>query len=78
MQGYSSRDVAKMLDLPIERVRAYARAGFIRPRKTTIGHYRFSFQELVVLRAARGLIAQNIPTRTIKRSLNRLRRQLPR
>jgi tetratricopeptide (TPR) repeat protein len=37
----------------------------------------FSFQDLVLLRTARGLISARIPARRIRRALTRLREQLP-
>ena len=39
---------------------------------------QFSFQDLVILRAAKGLVAARIPTRRIHRALKQLRHELPR
>jgi DNA-binding transcriptional MerR regulator len=77
MRGYSARDVAKMLDLSVGQIRSYARAGFLKPRRGTRGEYRFSFQDLVLLRTAKGLMAARIPPAKVKRALRRLKRQLP-
>src|SRR5439155_530683 len=42
------------------------------------GELLFSFQDLVILRTAKGLVAARIPTRRIRRALRRLRTELPR
>ena len=76
MQGYTSRDVARMLDLSVGQIRTYARAGFLDPARGSRGEYRFSFQDLVLLRTAKGL-AVRIPARRVCTALRRLRQQLP-
>ena len=77
MRGYSARDVAKIMDLSVVQIRSYARAGLIHPRRTAQGQYRFSFQDLVLLRTAKELIAARIPPRKIKLALKKLKEQLP-
>ncbi len=77
MNGYTSSDVARMLDLSLGQVRFYARAGFITPRRGPRGGYRFSFQDLVLLRTTKELIASHIPPRRIKQALRKLKEQLP-
>lgn len=78
MKGYTSRDVAKLLGLSVARIRSFARDGFLTPDRGPRGEYRFSFQDLVVMRTAKALVAARIPTRRIHRALKQLRRQLPR
>jgi tetratricopeptide (TPR) repeat protein len=53
MSGYTTRDVAKLLGLSPEQVRGYARAWFLTPARGPKGEFRFSFQDLVLLRAAK-------------------------
>ncbi len=77
MNGYTQSDVARLLDLSVEQVRSFTRAGFLTPRRGPRGEYRYSFQDLVLLRAAKGLRAARIPARQIRRALERLREQLP-
>jgi len=77
MQGYTARDVARMLDLSVGQVRSLARAGFIEPKRGPHGEYRFSFQDLVLLRTAKGLTAAAVPPRRLRNVLRKLRRQLP-
>src|SRR6266568_1961748 len=80
MKGYTSRDVAKLLGLTVAQVRGFARDGFLTPSSARGGRgkLRFSFQDLVILRTAKGLVAARIPTRRIRRALRRLRSELPR
>jgi tetratricopeptide (TPR) repeat protein len=77
MTGYSARDVAKMLDLSVAQIRSWVRADLIQPKRGPRGAYRFSFQDLVLLRAAKGLLAARIPTRKVRRAIGRLKEQLP-
>jgi len=78
VKGYTSHDVAKLLGLSLAQVRAFARDGFLTPGRGPRGELQFSFQDLVILRTAKGLVAARIATRRIRRALKRLRAQLPR
>jgi tetratricopeptide (TPR) repeat protein len=77
MKGYTAKDVARLLDLPLNRVRAMARAGFLEPGRGPRGEHRFSFQDLVLLRTAKELRASSIPERRVHAALRELKRQLP-
>src|SRR5213080_443400 len=68
MKGYTSRDVAKVLGLTVAQVRGFARDGFLTPGRGSRGELLFSFQDLVILRTAKGLVAARIPTRRIRRA----------
>jgi len=78
LKGYTTRDVARLLGLTVAQVRGFARDGFFTPGRGPRGELRFSFQDLVILRTAKGLVAARIPTRRIRRALRRLKAQLPR
>jgi tetratricopeptide (TPR) repeat protein len=78
MKGYTSPDVAKLLGLTVAQVRRFARDGFLTPGRGAHGALQFSFQDLVILRTAKALVAARIPTRRIRRTLRRLRHELPR
>src|SRR5437667_267639 len=82
MKGYNSRDVARLLGLTVAQVRGFARDGFLtpppRPGRGVRRRLQFSFQDLVILRTAKALVAARIPTRRIRRALKQLRQQLPR
>jgi tetratricopeptide (TPR) repeat protein len=75
--GYRARDVARLLGLPEEEVRRYARQGFVAARRGARGEWRFSFRDLVLLRAAAGLARARLPAARVRRALARLQRQLP-
>ena len=77
MTGYTARDVSKLLGLSTAQVRSFARAGFLSPGRGAGGALTFSFQDLVLLRAAKGLAAATIPAARIRRALKRLKDQLP-
>jgi len=75
--GYSTKDVAALLGLSAAQVRSYVRAGFLSPRQGPRGEYYFSFQDLVLLRTAKGLLAARVSQRRILLALQNLREQLP-
>ena len=77
MKRYGTRDVAALLGLSVWQVRRYARAGFIQPDRAPRGAYRFSFQDVVLLRTARELTEARVSPRKVLRALRRLRQQLP-
>jgi tetratricopeptide (TPR) repeat protein len=77
MRSYTTRDVAELLGLPPRQVRAFARAGLVDAARGPGHAYRFSFQDLVLLRAAKGLAAADIPMRRIRRALELLKAELP-
>jgi tetratricopeptide (TPR) repeat protein len=77
VHGYSLRDVERLLGLPRSIVSGMIEAGFVAPARGPRREYRFTFQDLVVLRAAQGLSAAKIPPARILRSLRRLRATLP-
>ena len=57
-----------MLDLSVGQVRSYARSGLVDPQRGDRGEYRFDFQDLVLLRTAKGLLSRRIPPRRVRRS----------
>src|SRR5947207_2001915 len=65
--------------LPISRstIRALIAAGFVSPERGPRSAWRFSFQDLIVLRTAQALAEANVPHRRITRSVKDLRRHLP-
>ena len=77
MRSYSMRDVERVLRLSPDTTRSLIKAGFVKPARGARGEYRFSFQDLIVLRTARALSDAKIPARRIRRSLESLRRELP-
>src|SRR5215210_6598778 len=77
MESFTTRDVARLLGLSETQVRSQARAGFLTPKRGPHNGYRFSFQDLVLLRTARELAHARVPPRRIRSALCDLARQLP-
>ncbi len=77
MSDFGVRDVEKMLRMPRSAILGLVREGFVSPARGPRREYRFSFRDLIVLRAARALRAANVPSHRITRSLRSLRRRLP-
>jgi tetratricopeptide (TPR) repeat protein len=77
MKCYTTRDVAKLLGLSEAQVRSHARVGYLSPDRGPRNSYRFSFQDLVLLRAAKALSEARLAPRRIRRALRTLTRQLP-
>jgi DNA-binding transcriptional MerR regulator len=77
MQSYSVRDIERVLRLSRSTIRGFIDVGFVTPTRGSRREYRFSFQDLIVLRAARALIQAKVSRRRIRRSLEDLRKHLP-
>jgi tetratricopeptide (TPR) repeat protein len=77
MHSYGVGDVERMLNLSRSTIRGLISRGFVAPERGPRREYRFSFQDLLVMRTARALVQAKVPARRIGRSLNALRRQLP-
>ena len=75
--GYGTADVARMLDLSPDRIRALAHAGLVAPARGPRGEHRFSFADLIVLRTARDLLEAGIPFARVRASLRNLQASLP-
>ena len=77
MHPYGVREVEKLLRLPRSTIRALIDAGFVSPARGPRKAWRFSFQDLIVLRTAQALVAAKVPAKHITRSVRELRKHLP-
>ena len=75
--GFPTREVLSLLGLTESRLRYWVRSGFVRPARGPRNHFRFRFQDLVLLRTTQALIDSGLPIRRVRRALDRLRRVLP-
>ncbi len=75
-RNLSTAEVSRVVGLRESRVRELVRSGLCRPGRQG-RRYAFSFQDLVVLRAARGLFDHGVPMRRVQQALGALIRQLP-
>jgi len=76
--GYTTAEASRLVGLTPAQIRSFVRSGFLEPKRGNRREYRFRFQDLVVLRAARDLAAERVPSRRLRRVLRDLRSQLPR
>lgn len=74
---YTLKSVLAMLGISRRMLAGLIGAGFVSPARGPRNAYRFSFQDVVLLRTAYGLQAARIAPRRILRSLEQLRRALP-
>ena len=77
MHSYSVRDVERVLRLSRSAIRGLIDGGFVKPTRGPRRQYRFSFQDLIVLRTAQALTQAKVSRRRIHRSLEDLRQNLP-
>ncbi|MGH8323960.1 MAG: MerR family transcriptional regulator, partial [Steroidobacteraceae bacterium] len=77
MHSYRVSEVERILHLSRGTIRGLISRGFVAPARGPRREYRFSFQDLLILRTARALVQAKVPARRIGRSLSALRRQLP-
>lgn len=77
MKLFTTGEVAKILDLPDSRIRSFVRAGFIAPSRGRRKQLEFTFQDLLLLKTAKGLLSSRVPLKSVTRMLSSLKRQLP-
>ncbi|HTF32926.1 MAG TPA: MerR family transcriptional regulator [Myxococcota bacterium] len=77
-RSYRSRDVSQILGLSRRQLQYWAQTDLVRPSALTEGgHHRYSFQDLVALKAARRLIDAGVSVQRIRSSIQALRKILP-
>jgi tetratricopeptide (TPR) repeat protein len=77
MKLFTTGEVAKILNLPGARVRSFVRAGFLAPSRGRRRQLEFTFQDLLLLKTAKGLLNSRVPPKNMIRMLSSLKRQLP-
>ena len=75
-RNLSTSEVARILGMKESSIREIVRTGLCRPARRG-RRYAYSFQDLVVLRAARGLLEARVPAARVRRALAALARELP-
>ena len=76
--GYRSREVARILGISRRQLQYWVAMDLVRPAVRTLGGiYRYTFQDLVALRAAKKLIDAGVSVQRIRRSIEALQRMLP-
>jgi tetratricopeptide (TPR) repeat protein len=74
---YTLKNIEEMLGLGRGVVAGLVEAGFVSPARGARNEYRFTFQDVVLLRTAHQLRAAKISTRKLLRSLQQLKAKLP-
>ncbi|MGE0790981.1 MAG: tetratricopeptide repeat protein [Sandaracinaceae bacterium] len=74
---FSRAEIARLFQIPEGRLRYWDRSGFLKP-SGRVGRRRFyTFQDVISVRAAHGLLAQGAPLPVVRRGLESLARTLP-
>lgn len=75
---YRARDVVEILKISRRQLQYWAHTDLIPPSvRTPGGHGRYTFEDLVALKAAKRLIDSGISVQRIRQSIEALRRMLP-
>jgi tetratricopeptide (TPR) repeat protein len=75
---FSPREVAKLLNLTIAKLRTLDKAHVVSPSATRNGRKAYTFQDLIALRATHGLLEQRVRLKDIVQTIGALKRALPR
>ena len=76
MGGYTTREVSELIGLEPHQVRHYVRRELLQPLRGERGEYRFTFQDVVMLRSAKGLLDSKVSVRKAYRTLLKLQQEL--
>lgn len=74
---YSTAEVARLFGLTESRLRYWDRSGFLGPSGRSGNRRYYTFQDLIGLRAAKGLLDEGLPLHRVRRSVDALRGTLP-
>lgn len=76
-QLFSTARLTEVLQVPREAIRAWVKAGLIRPVKTDLGVWYFDFREVSAARTLVQLTGAGIGIDRIRKSLDKLRKWMP-
>lgn len=74
---YTVTEVARLFGFKPARLRYWHRSGVLAPSVRVEGRNYYSFQDLVGVRAAKGLLEQGVPLRQMRRTVESLREAFP-
>jgi len=74
---YSIRDVARILAVQESRLRYWMQTGFVGPTVRKGGRFYYTFCDLVGVKAAKDLLAANMPLTRVRRNVEALKKALP-
>ena len=76
-ERFTTREAAKIANLSGARIRSFVRAGFITPAQGNKKALYFTFQDLLFLKTAKGLLDSSVPSKRVARMLSALKHHLP-
>jgi tetratricopeptide (TPR) repeat protein len=76
-ERFTTAEVAKILNFSGGRIRSFVRAGFITPARGNKKSLQFTFQDVIFLKTAKGLLDSRVPSKRVARMLSALKHQLP-
>jgi tetratricopeptide (TPR) repeat protein len=74
---YSIRDVARILAVQESRLRYWMQTGFVGPTVRKGGRFYYTFCDLVAVKAAKDLLAAEIPLQRVRKAVESLKKALP-
>lgn len=74
---YTVAEVARLFGYKPARLRYWHRSGLLGPSARVAGRNYYTFQDLVGVRAAKGLLEQGVPLQQVRRSVESLREAFP-
>ena len=74
---YSIRDVARILAVQESRLRYWMQVGFVGPTVRKGGRFYYTFTDLVAVKAAKDLLAAEIPLQRVRKAVESLKKALP-
>jgi tetratricopeptide (TPR) repeat protein len=76
-QLFSTARLTELLEISRDTIRAWVRAGLIRPAKTELGVWYFDFRDVSTARTLVELTAAGVSIERIRRTLNKVRKWMP-
>jgi len=78
LELYRSREVAQILGISRRQLQYWAQTDLVRPSlRSPGGHHRYTFQDLIALKAGKRLIDAGVSVQRLRKSIRALRRILP-
>jgi tetratricopeptide (TPR) repeat protein len=74
---YTVSEVARLFGLKPSRLRYWYRSGLLGPSARVSGRNYYTFEDLVGIRAAKGLLERGVPLQQVRASVDSLRQALP-
>jgi DNA-binding transcriptional MerR regulator len=74
---YSIRDVARILAVQESRLRYWMQTGFVGPTVRKGGRFYYTFCDLVAVKAAKDLLAADLPLQKARKAVESLKKILP-